>query len=147
MLTKTKLSDWIHRDLDILILPIAFVVITVILGILNPDKFLTGNNISAMAFQIPELGLFTFAMMIAMITGGINLSIISTANLTGICMAILMTGFSLPICLRCSWGSACSASLSDLHRQKRQREWPVNRFCRNPPVLTTIGTMALYAKG
>ncbi len=70
MLTKTKLSDWIHRDLDILILPIAFVVITVILGILNPDKFLTGNNISAMAFQIPELGLFTFAMMIAMITGG-----------------------------------------------------------------------------
>jgi ribose/xylose/arabinose/galactoside ABC-type transport system permease subunit len=45
-----------------------------------------------MAFQLPELGVLAFAMMITMLTGGINLSIISSANLSGIIMAMILTG-------------------------------------------------------
>lgn len=147
MLTKSKFSDWIHRDLDILILPIAFVAITVILGILNPDKFLTSNNISAMAFQVPELGLFTFAMMIAMITGGINLSIISTANLAGVIMAILMTRV-LPAELSPVFMGIGLLGIVIIGLFIAAMLGSVNglliAFIGTSPVLTTIGTMILY---
>jgi simple sugar transport system permease protein len=44
-----------------------------------------------MAFQMPELGILSLAMMIAMLTGGINLSIISSANLTSIVIALVLS--------------------------------------------------------
>ena len=44
-----------------------------------------------MLLQLPELGLFSLAMMQAMTIGGIDLSIISTANLSGVMMAWLLT--------------------------------------------------------
>ena len=34
-----------------------------------------------MAFQLPELGLLSLAMMVTLLSGGLNLSIIATANL------------------------------------------------------------------
>ncbi|KKL26238.1 hypothetical protein LCGC14_2397310, partial [marine sediment metagenome] len=45
-----------------------------------------------MAFHLPELGLLSLAMMVTMLTGGINLSIIATANMSGIVTALILTG-------------------------------------------------------
>jgi simple sugar transport system permease protein len=58
--------------------------------LLNPRQFLTATNLQSMAFQLPELGLLSMAMMITMLTGGINLSIIVTANMAGIVTAIIL---------------------------------------------------------
>jgi len=44
-----------------------------------------------LAYQLPEMGLLTLAMMVTMISGGINLSCIASANLSGILMAMMMT--------------------------------------------------------
>lgn len=44
-----------------------------------------------MASQLPELGILTLAMMLPMLTSGINLSIIASANLSGIVMAMILT--------------------------------------------------------
>lgn len=55
--------------------------------------FFSGANLQSIAFQLPELGILTLAMMIAMITGGINLSIIAAANLAGIATAWVLTSF------------------------------------------------------
>jgi len=57
---------------------------------LNPVRFLNANNIRSMAFQLPELGLLSLAMMVTMVAGGINLSIIATADLAGIAAALAM---------------------------------------------------------
>jgi simple sugar transport system permease protein len=59
--------------------------------IINPKSFITINNLQSMAFQLPELGILSLAMMIVMLTGGINLSIISTANIAGIAAAMILT--------------------------------------------------------
>jgi len=57
----------------------------------NGLSFLSVNNLQNMAFQLPELGILSLAMMVVMLTGGINLSIISTANMAGITAALILT--------------------------------------------------------
>ena len=43
-----------------------------------------------MAFQLPDLGLLTLAMLMPIISGGINLAIIYTANLSGLTLAWIL---------------------------------------------------------
>jgi simple sugar transport system permease protein len=80
-----------HRLSDLYILALITVVIVLLMSVLNPRQFLTIANLESMAFQLPELGLLSMAMMITMLTGGINLSIIATANMTGIVAALILT--------------------------------------------------------
>lgn len=56
------------------------------------DKFVSEANIYAMAFQLPELGLFALAMTFVIISGGIDLSVVSIANVSGILVALIMRG-------------------------------------------------------
>lgn len=53
--------------------------------------FLSSNNLTNMMFQLPEFGLFALAMMVVIVTGGIDLSITYTAALAGVAIAILST--------------------------------------------------------
>lgn len=70
-----------------------FILLGVIglMWLLNGSAFMSLNNFRSMAFQLPELGILSMAMMIAMLTSGINLSIIASANLAGIVMALILT--------------------------------------------------------
>ena len=61
-------------------------LIVVAFGVLAP-RFLSGANLGSIAFQLPELGLLTLAMLIPIISGGINLAIIYTANIAGLTLA------------------------------------------------------------
>ncbi|MDI9607533.1 MAG: ABC transporter permease [Atribacterota bacterium] len=70
----------------------AFVVMSVFL----PGKFLTLSNFQSMSSQIPEFGLLAIAIMLAMLTGGIDLSVISIANLAGVGAALILTGSLFP---------------------------------------------------
>jgi ribose/xylose/arabinose/galactoside ABC-type transport system permease subunit len=55
------------------------------------DRFFSVDTLQSMAFQMPELGLLSLAMMLALLSGGLNLSIIATANLTGLTIAFVLT--------------------------------------------------------
>lgn len=67
-----------------------FVALFIFMTILSPDKFLSKMNLQTMLFQMPEFGLMAFAMMIAVLTGGINLSIITGASLAAIIAGLFM---------------------------------------------------------
>ena len=54
---------------------------------LTPESFLSGNNFNSMASQMPELAILTFAMMITLMSGGINLATIAIANFAALTMA------------------------------------------------------------
>ncbi|HGM5489162.1 TPA: ABC transporter permease [Serratia fonticola] len=69
---------------------------TLAFTLLMPGRFFTENTFLSIAFQLPELGLLTFAMFVPMLSGGLNLSIIGTANLTSLFMAWLLIGFVPP---------------------------------------------------
>ena len=72
------------------ILLIVFALVFIALSFLSPDKFLTVTNIRSMAFQLPEFGILTLAMMVPILTGGINLSLVTTATLGGVVSATVI---------------------------------------------------------
>jgi simple sugar transport system permease protein len=65
-------------------------VLVVVFGLLEPGSFLTAATAQSMMFQLPELGLLALAMAIPLISGGLNLAIIATANQCALLMAWIM---------------------------------------------------------
>jgi simple sugar transport system permease protein len=62
-------------------------------SLILPGQFFRSANLQSMAFQVPELGILSVAMMITMLSGGINLAIVATANMAGILTAYILTRF------------------------------------------------------
>ena len=62
----------------------------VLMAALKPNLFLKFSNFQSMMFQIPEVGIYAIAVMLAMLLGGINLSVVGIGNLSGILAAFLM---------------------------------------------------------
>jgi simple sugar transport system permease protein len=69
---------------------ILIAVVVLMMAILGPARFLSPLNLNSMAYQLPMLAFLSLGMMISMLTGGINLAIVSTANLTGIVTALTL---------------------------------------------------------
>ena len=66
---------------------IGFLGLVLLVFSITSPQFLTGANLGSMAFQLPELGLLTLAMLVPIISGGFNLAIIYTANISGLTLA------------------------------------------------------------
>lgn len=54
---------------------------------LNPQVFLNPLNLQNLMVAAPEIGVLALAMMLAMLTGGIDLSVVAIANLSAISIA------------------------------------------------------------
>eukprot|EP01037_Dinobryon_pediforme_P011897 gene11897-11989_t len=66
---------------------VGFLAVVLVGFSLAAPQFLTSANFGSMAFQLPELGLLTLAMLMPIISGGFNLAIIYTANICGLTLA------------------------------------------------------------
>lgn len=64
----------------------ALVAVLLFFGLASP-QFLTAGTFGSVAFQLPELGLLTLAMLLPILTGGLNLAITFTANIAGLTAA------------------------------------------------------------
>lgn len=73
----------------------ALVAVVVIFAFATP-RFLTAANLGSMAFQMPVLGLLTLAMLTPLLSGGLNLAIIFTANISGLALAATLIAFGGP---------------------------------------------------
>ncbi|MDR0362270.1 MAG: ABC transporter permease [Planctomycetota bacterium] len=71
---------------------VTMVLVFLYMYLLNGGKYVDSYNIRSMAYQLPIIGFLAVGMMFTMLTGGINLAIVSNANLNG-----------LIICLTLSW--------------------------------------------
>ncbi len=69
---------------------VAFLLLAVVGFSLATPKFLSAANFDSMAFQLPVLGLLTLAMLAPIISGGLNLAIIFTANISGLTLAAIL---------------------------------------------------------
>ena len=109
------------------------------------SKFYTVVNFQTMFAQFPEFGLMSLGVMVCMITGGIDLSTVGAANMTGITMALLMQKvagdnteisviwvfivFVLAICMGMITGALNGFLVSKV---------------KIPPILATLGTGQLF---
>jgi simple sugar transport system permease protein len=73
-----------------IILLILMVGLLVLFSVLRPTRFPTIRNFRSMLAQFPEFGLLTIAMMLSMVVGGIDLSVVAVANLSGVLAAIIL---------------------------------------------------------
>lgn len=71
-------------------LVIILVAIVVLMSALNPRRFPTLGNFISMSYQLPIIAFLAIGMMVTMLSGGINLAIVATANFTGIVTALLL---------------------------------------------------------
>jgi simple sugar transport system permease protein len=133
----------LHQNRDLVGLTLVMMAIIVVMEILNPERFLTANNLRSMAFQLPEIGILTLAMMVAMLHGGINLAAIGIANLTAIVTALVAHSISpfvpnellvTAIALIC--GLSASLLVGALNGV-------LVGFVKVSSILTTLGTMTL----
>jgi simple sugar transport system permease protein len=69
---------------------VGFLLLVVMVFSFATPQFLTVANFGSMAFQLPELGLLTLAMLMPIISGGLNLAIIYTANISGLTLAWIL---------------------------------------------------------
>lgn len=77
----------LNQDKNLMRLLIILVSVFILMAVLKPELFLTSGNFISMAKQFPEYGLLAIAISIAMITGGIDLSVVAIANLSAVIAA------------------------------------------------------------
>jgi simple sugar transport system permease protein len=136
----------LRKNSEILVLILVLVGVLTLMLALNGPGFFSISNIQSMSFQVPELGILSLAMMITMLTSGINLSIIASANLAGIVMALILTGMSTPeggaglgvVLLALLAGLATAAVIGLLNG------WLI-AFLDLSPILATLGTMIMVS--
>ena len=72
-------------------LAVVLVALLLVFGLVLGERLFSAGTLQSMAFQLPELGILSLAMMITLLSGGLNLAIIATANLCGLTMAYVLT--------------------------------------------------------
>ena len=123
---------------------ILMMAIILVMALAMPSKFLTGRNIQSMASQFPEFGFLALAMMLAMITGGIDLSVVAVANLTGVVAAQILStsvvnGTSAGVAMILSVIAIIIVSLL-----AGLANGSLIAFLGVPPILATLGTQGLF---
>lgn len=84
-------KDLKDKHANELVLFAIFLILFVTMSIMSPDVFFSWANIQNMLFQMPEFGLMALAMMIVILTGGMNLSIVTGSTLSAILAALFMS--------------------------------------------------------
>jgi len=77
-------------------LAVIAVVVFITMAALSPERFLSPQNMTSMAFQFPEFAILALAMTITMLTGGIDLSVVGISNLSAVIGATILTQFAGP---------------------------------------------------
>lgn len=87
-----KIANLTRREPTTVILLSFTIIVIILLTVFLGKKFFSFNNIQSMAYQIPEFAFLAMAMALTMLTGGIDLSIITNANLAAILAGYVMVG-------------------------------------------------------
>lgn len=145
--TSFDIRGFLTRDPYVTRLLILLAVLLVFFAAIKPAQFFGLRTWTGMAVQFPEFGIMALGVMITMFTAGIDLSMVSVANLTGICTALLLkavlgtevTGLTGPsatliaILVAVVVGGMCGAFNGFLISK-----------VKIPPILATLGTLELF---
>ncbi|MFP7674662.1 ABC transporter permease [Marivita sp. S0852] len=118
-----------------------------LMSALSPDRFLSAQNLTSMAFQFPEFAILALAMTVTMMTGGIDLSVVGVANLSAVVAAVILTQFSdpsMPASQSAIWlifamaAALCIGALAGL------LNGALVAFFGLPPILATLGSGLVF---
>ena len=128
-------------------LAIIAVIVFALMGVLSPERFLSAQNLTSMAFQFPEFAILALAMTLAMMTGGIDLSVVGIANLSAVIAALILTEFANPnLSIQASLlflGFALGVSLL-IGAVAGLLNGTLVAFLGLPPILATLGSGLVF---
>jgi simple sugar transport system permease protein len=114
---------------------VAFAVaIALGLGFASSWSFLSADNLLSMSEQLPEFGLLALALMPSMLTGGIDLSVVATANMASVVAALLMTRAGVPVAPALLAAILTGVAVGLINGV-------LIGICRLPAILATLATM------
>lgn len=119
--------------------------LVLVFALLLGGRLFNGTAIRSMAFQLPELGILSLAMMIPLLSGGLDLSIVATANLSALAMAYVFTqlGVGEAGAAALGWhGLALAAGLAVAAAIGLLNGWVI-AYLGVSPILATLGSMTL----
>lgn len=122
----------------------AFIAVMLIFG-LAADNFLSMATFGSVAFQLPELGLLTLAMLLPLLTGGINLSITFAANLSGLAAAWVLQAHGGADAPASAFTLACLAALGTGAAAGALTGVAI-AYTRAHPILVTL-SMMIFLRG
>ncbi|MGV6849805.1 MAG: ABC transporter permease [Marinibacterium sp.] len=118
-----------------------------LMAVLSPDRFLSSQNLISMAFQFPEFAILALAMTIAMLTGGIDLSVVGIANLSAVVAALILTTFSdpaMPASQSAVWLGVAIAVAIGIGALAGLVNGFLVAFFGLPPILATLGSGLVF---
>ena len=138
----TAMLSIVRRDRSIARMVLILLVAIGVFSILSPSVFLTGLNLQNMLLAVAEIGILSIAMMISMVTGGIDLSLVAIANLCAITVSTLYTSSALggteqwgPVIILIGLGVGLLCGLVN---------GVLIAYVGVTPILATLGTMQIF---
>lgn len=139
-----KIKKYIKSERNLTILFGVLLLVMVVFAFTFGKSMYSARNLRSMSYQIPEFGFLAMGMMLSFMIGGIDLSIVSIANTSGIFAAMILTGRWLPglgenaaiaLAIIVAMGSATLFGLFN--------GFMVAKLSATP-LIATLGTMTLY---
>ena len=127
------------------ILAVTLVALLLLFRSLVGPGMLSVGALQAMAFQMPEFGILSLAMMVSLLSGGLNLSIIAAANLCALTIAFTLARL-LPGAEGVAFGAALALSVAaglGVAALVGAVNGFVIAYLGVSPILTTLGVMTL----
>ncbi|MGP6170775.1 ABC transporter permease [Microbacterium sp. A204] len=87
----------VSRERELTVLIVMILITAIFVAVVAGSRFYSPGNFQSMAVQVSEFGFLALAMGLAMLTGGIDLSIVAAATLSGIVGATVLSGAIIPI--------------------------------------------------
>lgn len=118
-----------------------------LMSVLSPDRFLSAQNLTSMAFQFPEFAILALAMTITMMTGGIDLSVVGIANLSAVAAALILTQFSdpsMPASQSAAWLAFAVTAAMSIGAVAGLLNGALVAFFGLPPILATLGSGLVF---
>lgn len=123
------------------------VFVFALMAVLSPDRFLSSQNLISMAFQFPEFAILALAMTIAMMTGGIDLSVVGIANLSAVAAAMILTTYAdpaIPASQSVLWLAIAIAVAIAIGAMAGIINGSLVAFFGLPPILATLGSGLVF---
>lgn len=145
--SKLSISGNSGNQANIRRLIIILLLVFLLMTLMRPSQFPTISNFNSMMRQFPEYGIMAIGISLTMITGGIDLGVVGTANLSAILAAkyligLMKTGVQpdaiapyvvVAIFISIATGLMCGAFAGFL----------ISKL-NIPPILATLGTQQLF---
>ena len=135
------------RDTHLTRLLLMLLVLVAFFAIVKTEAFFNLLTWQSMAIQFPEFGLMALGVMLAMVTAGIDLSVVGVANMASIGAAVVMLNLAPKGSDAATTAGAIAAAIV-LALVVGAAAGAFNGFLvakvRIPPILATLGTFELF---